>query len=158
VPGSDVEKTVEVSREPVTHIVGDYLQERKRDIVTTGLDSMIGVRKIEQENKDLSETMHNFRRKMLLEDLIVNDPVLAEEDPDTVINAYRNLMDLAPEVSLNREVVRAILRQSVHSSAISPYDAKSFVDLEEALKSVRGTMPPRETVQTQKDKPGASRR
>lgn len=92
----------------------------------------------EQENTALSERLKDTQRKLMLEDLMVNDPVLSEEDPQAVANAYNAVAKIAPEVASNKEVVRAILRQVVHSMAIGAYDAKSWTDLEKNLRNIAG--------------------
>ena len=90
------------------------------------------------ESKKLSDRMKNVQRQIILQDLIVNDPVLADEPPENVANAYNTLLQMAPEVSMNKEVVRAILRQSVHSVAVSPYDAEMWTKLEQNIRGIKG--------------------
>jgi hypothetical protein len=53
------------------------------------------------------------------------------------MGAYQTLVQLAPDVSLNEDVARSILRAATASSgsAIAPYDAKTFVDLDAAIKA-----------------------
>ena len=62
-----------------------------------------------------------------------NDPILSEADPKALSTAYELLANSAPEASLNKEVARAILRQSVNSVAVSPFDAKQWADLDNVL-------------------------
>lgn len=103
----------------------------------TGVDRAFTQPAIEA-NKKLSERMKNVQRQIMLQDLIVNDPVLADEPPETVAEAYNSLLQLAPEVAANKEVVRAILRQTVHSVAVSPYDAEMWTKLERNLRNIKG--------------------
>ena len=49
-------------------------------------------------------------------------------------NAYRTLVQTSPSMSLNKEIVRAVLRQSVNSVAVSPFDAKQWADFENVVK------------------------
>lgn len=97
--------------------------------------------KIKRENKQLSKTLKNVQRQILLQDLLVNDPVLSKEDPDAVVNAYEALLQIAPEVSTNKEITRAILRQTIHSTAISPYDAEVWTKLEQNINNIRKGIP-----------------
>ena len=39
---------------------------------------------------------------------------------------------------MQKEVVRAVLRQAVHSLAIGPYDAQSWTDLEKNIRAISG--------------------
>lgn len=89
----------------------------------------------------MMERLKNQQREVLMQDLITNDPYISEADPQMVANIYQQLAQLSPEVSTNKEVVRAILRQGIHSAAISPYDASAMVDLEKTIREVAGTLP-----------------
>jgi hypothetical protein len=90
------------------------------------------------ENAKMTERLRNVQRQVLLQDLAVNDPIISEADPQTLQNTYSAVMQLAPEVSTNKEVMRAILRHAVHSVAISPFDASSWVELEKVIQDVQG--------------------
>jgi len=92
----------------------------------------------ERENKKVSDRLRNIQRQIMMEELVATDPVLSEEDPETVIHAYNSLQQIAPDLSTNKEVVRAILRQAVHSVAISPYDAEQWARLETSMRNIAG--------------------
>lgn len=92
----------------------------------------------ERENKALSERLKNVQRQIMLEDLVTTDPVLSSESPETVSKAYGAILALAPDVASNKEVVRAVLRQAVHSVAISPYEAEVWTELEKNIRSLTG--------------------
>lgn len=92
-----------------------------------------------KENRELSDKLTNIQRQIMLQDLMVNDPVLSDADPENVVQAYSAVLRMSPEVSQNKEVVRAILRQAAHSVAISPYDADMWTKLEQNLVSLKGS-------------------
>ena len=110
------------------------------DTISSGLNQMLSG-PAERENKALSDELKNVQRQLVLEDLMVTDPVLSEEPPHKILAAYKALLSLSPEVAANKEVVRAILRQSVHSMAISPYEAQTWTDLEKTIQQVTGKSP-----------------
>jgi hypothetical protein len=86
------------------------------------------------EEQKLTDKMRNLQRQLIIEDLMTTDQVLAGEDPQMVAQAYQTLVDLAPDVSLKKEIVRSVVRASVNAVSMSPFDAKSVVDLENELK------------------------
>jgi len=88
----------------------------------------------EEKNKKFTERARNHYRQLMLERLITTDPILKGADEESVLRAYESLVDIAPEVSLKEDVTRSILREAVTTASLSPYDAKSFVDLNEAIK------------------------
>lgn len=87
----------------------------------------------ERENKALSERLKNVQRGIMLQDLMTTDPVLSDADPGAVAQAYETMLQLSPHTASNKEVVRAWLRQSVHSVATSPYDAEQLTKLEKNI-------------------------
>lgn len=118
--------------------------EDKSKYVFKGFNNMAGktfgtlagnllAKKPEPKSTELRDTIDNVARSNMLEDFIVNDPILSEADPSAVASAYASLMQSSPDVALNKEVVRAFLRQAVNSVAISPFDAKQLAEYEEKL-------------------------
>lgn len=84
--------------------------------------------------KKYNERAKNTYRSMLLQRLMLTDPILKGADEEAVVRAYETLTELAPEVSLKEDVTRSILREAVTTTSLSPYDAKAFVDLDSAIK------------------------
>ena len=75
--------------------------------------------------------------------VIVNDPVLSGENPQAVVTAYHTLINLAPDVSLNKEIARSVVRASVNAVAMSPFDAKAIAELEGELRKNLGYTQPK---------------
>lgn len=76
--------------------------------------------------------VNNLRRQLILQDLLVRDKVLSQEDPNAVIAAFRSVNQISPDTTLNKEVLRSMLRSVVQSVALSPYDAKTLADVDKA--------------------------
>lgn len=122
---------------PLVEAVSEGVKKPLSEGIGAGLTDIL-YKPMERENKVLSERLKNVQRQIMLEDLLTNDPVLADEEPQTVINAYDAVMRLAPDMSMNKEVVRAILRQAVHSVAIDPFAAQSWTELEKNIRNISG--------------------
>jgi hypothetical protein len=88
----------------------------------------------QNRQKQTVDRIKNLQRQLILEELSSTDPVLSGEDPDKIINAYQALWNVAPEVSLNKEVVRSVLRASTQAVSVSPFDAKAWADLENSIR------------------------
>jgi len=114
--------------------------------VSKYLDSLIGLGQeahtinSERANATSSANLANKQREILLTELMANDPFISEADPDAVADGYATLMQLAPDLSLNKEVVRAILRQMAHSGALSTFDADSITKLEKTMREISGRL------------------
>ena len=125
--------------------IKDMVSDATKPAISSSIQSMVdnAVGPTPQENQDLSERLKNVQRQIMLEDLMSNDPVLSEESPDTVAQAYSTVLNIAPELASNKEVVRAILRQAVHAVAIDPYTAKDWTELEKNIRSIAGKTEPK---------------
>lgn len=130
---------------PASQALSGVLEQGKN--VGLSVDDVLG--KGESDfNKKLVERLKNQQREVLLQDLLVNDSFISDADPEAVGAIYSQIMQIAPEVSLNKEVVRAIVRQGIHNvNAVSPFDASAWADLEKTIKEVQGTLPKQKMMQ-----------
>jgi hypothetical protein len=85
--------------------------------------------------------MANLHRSAILRDLITNDEIIAGHDPAGVQGAYNALLQLAPDATMNREVVRSFLRNAAAQQAVDPFTAKQVVDLQNEMMKQKGTLP-----------------
>lgn len=72
--------------------------------------------------------LSNLDRKLLLQNLIVTDPILKSYPPKDVGSAYEQFLRIAPELSLEKEIVRSHLRQMVASQAMTAFDGGQLMD------------------------------
>lgn len=79
-----------------------------------------------------TDSVNNVRRQLILQDLLARDKVLSQEDPSRVVAAFRSVNQISPDSTLNKEVLRSMLRSVVQSVAISPFDAKTLADLDKS--------------------------
>lgn len=75
-------------------------------------------------------TMDNMERKLLLQELMMTDPILSKVNPAKVARAFEQILRLSPEISKEKEVVRAELRAMVSTQALSKYDAELMSKLD----------------------------
>jgi len=78
----------------------------------------------------VNNTLDNMERKLILQELLLTDPILSKINPAKVARAYEQLLRLAPQLSKEKEIVRAELRGMVASQALSKYDADLMTKLD----------------------------
>jgi len=95
------------------------------------LKDMLGHgRNTEQEHVD---TAHEDTKHLaVLQNLLTTDDVLAEADPEVVVNMYNTVRRVAPSLAGDTNVMRVALRSMIQHDGISPFDLKSFLDTEQA--------------------------
>lgn len=81
----------------------------------------------------MTQKILNEYRRMLLDDLLSNDPIIRDADPNTVAEIYKSIVMSAPRLSLDPTVVRSVLRSGVNSVAISPNDIKTLTDVDKGV-------------------------
>jgi len=93
--------------------------------------------KIAKLNKALAEAKkiqdQNRSRALLLQDLITTDPVINKFPTHKVVDAYQQMLRIAPELSSEKEITRAYLRQAGASQALSPFEAGELLKANTAL-------------------------
>lgn len=82
---------------------------------------------------DENEALRDEHRGAILADLLSSDPILQDADPRQVAAVYKSIIQSSPRVSLNKEVVRSVLRGAVNSIAFSPNDMKVLTDVDEGI-------------------------
>jgi hypothetical protein len=78
-------------------------------------------------------TLDNMERTLLLQELMLTDPILSKLPPAKVARAFEQLLRLSPEISKEKEVVRAQLRAMVSSQALSVFDADLMTKLDTGM-------------------------
>jgi hypothetical protein len=103
----------ELLREPVTEAFSSSFKKKQSPFgATTNL------------------TLDNMERKLLLQELMLTDPILSKASPAKVVRAFEQILRLSPELSKEKEVVRAELRAMVASQALSKFDADLMTKLD----------------------------
>ena len=83
--------------------------------------------------KEENEALRDDARGAILADLLSSDPILQDADPRQVAEVYKSIIASSPRVSLNKEVVRSVLRGAVNSIAFSPNDMKVLTDVDRGI-------------------------
>ena len=73
-------------------------------------------------------------QRAALNDLMQNDPVIAAVDPQTVIQAFNRLSEIAPNLAREPNLLRSTLRRFVQQEDIDPFELKQLVDLDISLR------------------------
>lgn len=110
-------------------------QEKAADIVSGFADSMLDVSRNPESLQSVNERLRDDARGALLADLLSSDPILQDSDPRQVASIYKSLIASSPRVSLNKEIVRSVLRSAVNSIALSPADSKILTDVDKGVQT-----------------------
>jgi hypothetical protein len=105
-----------------------------RAIPGAGLKLMLPGRNTGQEQVD--SDMQDAKHLATLQNLLTTDEILAEADPDKVVNIYNTIRRMAPQLAGDTNVMRVLLRTAVQHEGISPFDLNSILETELSKQKV----------------------
>ena len=102
---------------------------------------------IERNLSALSDPMHERRLQQIrsqatLVDLMNNDDVIAGHDPDEVISAWNQLLELSPQIGDKRILAQNALRTRMAQGGLDPFATSQLVDVGQKLTPKPQTVAP----------------
>lgn len=90
----------------------------------------------------LTDPTHEFelrriRSTAMLHDLMRNDPVLSERDPEEVLGAFTELQSLAPRLLHEPSMARMLLRKHLAQGGVDVHELKQIADGELTIRRAR---------------------
>ena len=90
--------------------------------------------------KVINKIKNDIRRKSLLEDLRLNDPLLRDIDKAQLMEWYATIAHFAPTVSLDKNAVREILQGFARFGRVDLQTLKMLADTEKSM-ATENTVP-----------------
>ena len=81
---------------------------------------------------DHENRLQQIKSRGVLNDLILNDPVISGYDPHEVASAYNQIAELVPNFTGSSAAMQALLRKRLESGGLADFDVAQLVDLEKA--------------------------
>lgn len=91
-------------------------------------------------SKVINKIKNDIRRKSLLEDLRLNDPLLRDIDKAQLMEWYATIVHFAPTVSLDKNAVREILQGFARFGRVDLQTLKMLADTEKSM-ATENTVP-----------------
>lgn len=85
--------------------------------------------------------MKSIRMSTMITDLMANDPVLSQSDPDEVIRLYNEISAMAPTVASEPLAIRSLLRYYIAGGEMDRMELNQIIDIEKKLKEARKFQP-----------------
>jgi len=88
---------------------------------------------------DHENKLQQIKARGVLNDLILNDPVISGYDANEIAEAYNQISELAPNFTGSGAAMQALLRKRLEAGQLADFDIKQLIELEklraEGLKS-----------------------
>ena len=123
-------------------ILPEWVQTMRDELLPQVTDP---TKRVEQLVDALSDPRHEqelrkIRIQTMLEELLVTDPVLSNYDPETVIDAFNEIAEIAPEVVTNRVLLRTLLRKHVEQGGLDTFEINEILNARGQIQNVNRTV------------------
>ncbi len=81
-------------------------------------------------NKIKTKLQNDIRRKTIIEDLANNDPILRNEDKETILQYYATIYNVAPTISLDKNAVKELITSFVRFGRVDVQTLKTLAETE----------------------------
>jgi hypothetical protein len=88
----------------------------------------------------IQEFMNDHKRKAMLEDLMLNDPIISRAEPTTVKEYYATIHYMAPKLSADKNIVRELLQNFVKFGRVDIASVKTLADTQKSMDARVGKM------------------
>ncbi|NBQ67449.1 MAG: hypothetical protein EBU46_00925 [Nitrosomonadaceae bacterium] len=80
------------------------------------------------------------KRKLMLQELATTDPILKKVEPQRLVDAYSQMLHIAPEMSQEKEIVRSTLRQMSAAQSLGPHEGQQLMEANNEMLKQRQLM------------------
>lgn len=120
------EEYADILDQALEKIAGPVTSSLLSDLLTQLSDVAYGRDK--QSPAFKNSKMDNMTRTTLLQELIMTDPILKHQDPRKIIQAYQQILRLAPHLAMEKEVVRSLLRSMTAAQSLGTMEANQLIE------------------------------
>lgn len=105
-------------------------------------DQMAGGMSEDLDDPEHDGEIRKIQARSMLQDLMMNDEVIAGYDPGEVLDAYNEIVGVTPRSATQAAIVRPLLRKRLTQGAIEPFEAAEMVNIEKGLGQASNTGAP----------------
>ena len=83
---------------------------------------------------DHEAKLREINTQAMLQDLMLNDPVIAGYDPEEVTNAYNDIVQVSPSVADQRMIIQNLLRKQLQQGQLDTFEQDQLLGFEDKLR------------------------
>lgn len=91
---------------------------------------------LELSDPEHEQQLRGIRSSAMLQDMLINDPVISGYEPNEVTNAYNEIVEMAPRSADKRLLIQALLRKRLEQGQLDSFEAESLLQAEESQKKL----------------------
>lgn len=82
------------------------------------------------------QRLRGIRAQAMLQDLMLNDPVIAGYDPGETMAAYNDIVQISPRAADKRLLMQGLLRSRLSQGILDPHEVSQLVGIEESQRKL----------------------
>jgi hypothetical protein len=91
---------------------------------------------VEQAYETIADPEHeqelrNIRASAMLQDMLLNDPVIAAHNPDEAMGAYNEIVSMAPRAADQRLIMQSLMRKRLEQGLLDPFEVEQLLAMQE---------------------------
>lgn len=84
------------------------------------------------------QALRNIRAQAMLQDMMANDPIVAGHDPTEALEAYNEIVSMAPRSADQRMLIQPLLRKRLEQGALDPFEVDQMLGMEDKQRKIMG--------------------
>lgn len=94
----------------------------------------IGKQMMQLEDPEHENKLRMINTQAMLQDFMVNDPVISSYDPDQVSGAYNDIVQLSPRSADQRMLMQQLLRRQLQQGQLDSFEMDQLLSMDEKLR------------------------
>lgn len=83
--------------------------------------------------------LRNIRAQAMLQDLIANDPTISQHDPTETLQAYNDIVAMAPRTADQNMLMQPLLRKRLTQGSLDPFELDQLLGMEQKQRNINAT-------------------
>ncbi len=83
---------------------------------------------------DHEAQLRNIQTQAMLQDMLINDPVISGYEPHEALNAFNDIVSTAPHAANQRLLLQSLLRKRLEQGNMDPFEADQLLGIEQKQK------------------------
>lgn len=85
---------------------------------------------------DHEAQLRNIQTQAMLQDMLINDPVVSSYDPSEALNAFNDIVATAPSAANQRLLMQSLLRKRLEQGNMDPFEADQLLGIEQKQQRI----------------------
>lgn len=83
--------------------------------------------------------LRNIRAQAMLQDLVTNDPTISQHDPSETLQAYNDIVAMAPRTADQSMLMQPLLRKRLTQGSLDPFELDQLLGMEDKQRRINAT-------------------